>query len=268
VFAQQEGLRVSPRVDWEERALILDIGLAVEPKEYDPDSRFEAEREIRRLLPGLFMAAVVEVPFDSYRLIGDCLKEDQGLFQQLKESALASASKRYSRVREDLQEVQVRYRFPFYGENGFAVPLIAHSRPYPMERRLGFVPSRNFSGLVIYAEGELPAHGKDIRQKVRPAVFPTIYDEDMNLVLSVENCDPDQLERWGMVAYTDSEQDSAFLGRVGAAPLRTAARGVFGINATDLLIPNEAVDRLLVREANRDMLAQGRVLIVIDSAED
>ena len=48
-----------------------------------------------------------------------------------------------------------------------------------------------------------------------------------------------------------------------AAPLRTVARGVFGINATDLLLPKEAVDRLLVREANREMLSQGRVLIVI-----
>jgi hypothetical protein len=137
-----------------------------------------------------------------------------------------------------------------------------------MQRRLGFVPSRNFTGLVIYARGQLPAHGKDIRQTVRPALFPALYDEDMNLLLSVEMCDPDYLKRWGMAVYAESEQSSLLLERIGAAPLRTVARGVFGINATDLLLPAEAADRLMAREANQNMLRQGRVLIVIGEPED
>jgi len=261
---KEEQMVVSEQVEWERGVLILEVALAIEAKEFNPGSRFDAERDIERLLPGLFMSAVVDIPFDSYRTIGERLKEDQLLFQRLESSAVDSVSKRYSRVREDLQEIQVQYRFPFYGEGGFVVPLITHSRPYPVERKLGFVPSRNFTGLVIYAGGELPAHGKDIRQKVQPAVFPTLYDEDMNPILYVEMCDPLYLKRWGMVAYSETEADSALLERIGAAPLRTVARGVFGINATDLLLPKEAVDRLLVREANREMLSQGRVLIVID----
>lgn len=268
LWAQQEGMSVTERVDWQQGALILEVALTIDAKEFSPASRFQAEQQIERLLPGLFMAAVVQIPFDSYRSIGERLKEDEDLFQQLERGAMDSVSKRYSRVREDLREVRGQYNFPFYGDGGFVAPFISHSRPYPVERKLGFVPSRNFSGLVIYAKGELPAHGKDIRQEVQPALFPSLYDEDMNLILSVEMCDPAYLMRWGMVAYADSEEDSAFLERVGAAPLRTVARGVFGINATDLLLPAEAVDRLLVREANRNLLAQGRVLIVIDSSED
>ena len=265
--SQEEQMVVSEQVDWQRGFLILEVTRAIKAKEFNPGSRFEAEREIERLLPGLFMSAVVKIPFDSYRTIGERLKEDQLLFQRLESNAVDSVSKSYSRVREDLQDVQVQYRFPFYGEGGFVAPLIAHSRPYPIERKLGFVPSRNFTGLVIYASGELPAHGKDIRQQVQPALFPTLYDEDMNRILSVEMCDPLFLKRWGMVAYSDSEADSALLERVGAAPLRTVARGVFGINATDLLLPKEAVDRLLVREANREMLSQGRVLIIIEAGE-
>jgi hypothetical protein len=264
---QEEGMLVSKQVDWQRGVLILEVALAVEAKEFNPGSRFEAERKIERLLPGLFMSSVVDIPFDSYRTIGDRLKEDQLLFQRLESTAVSSVVKSYSRVREDLQEIEVQYRFPFYGEGGFVTPLILHSRPFPLERKLGFVPSRNFTGLVIYAGGELPAHGKDIRQQVQPALFPTLYDEQMNPILTMHMCDPAYLKRWGMVAYSDSEQSSALLERIGVAPLRTVARGVFGINATDLLLPNEAVDRLLVREANREMLSQGRVLIVIASAE-
>jgi hypothetical protein len=261
---QDEQMTVSEQVDWQRGVLILEVAMPIEARQFNPGSRFDAEREIRRLLPGLFMSAVVDIPFDSYRTIGARLKEDQLLFQQLESTAVDSVSKRYSRVREDLQEIHVQYHFPFYGQGGFVEPLITHSRPYPMERKLGFAPSRNFTGLVIYAGGELPAHGKDIRQKVQPALFPTLYDEDMNKVLSVEMCDPSFLKRWGLAAYSDAESDPALLERIGAAPLRTVARGVFGINATDLLLPNDAVDRLLVREANREMLSQGRVLIVID----
>jgi hypothetical protein len=271
LLAQQtleERISVSRQVDWQEGVLILDVAMPLVAGEFDPSSRFDAEREIERLLPGLFMSSVVEIPFDSYRTIGARLKEDQPMFQRLERTAVSSAAKSYSRVRGDLQEIQVQYRFPFYGEGGFAVPLILHSRPFPVERKLGFVPSRNFTGLVIYARGELPAHGKDIRQQVQPALFPTLYDEQMNPVLTVRMCDPAYLKRWGMVAYSDSEQSSALLERIGAAPLRTVARGVFGINATDLLLPDEAVDRLVVREANREMLSQGRVLIVIDSTID
>lgn len=265
--AQEERISVSQEVDWQGGVLILEVAMAMEADEFDPSSRFDAEREIERLLPGLFMSSVVEIPFDSYRTVGARLKEDQMLFQRLERTAVSSATKNFSRVRRDLQEIQVQYLFPFYGEGGFAVPLILHSRPHPVERKLGFVPSRNFTGLVIYARGELPAHGKDIRQQVQPALFPTLYDEQMNPVLTAQMCDPTYLKRWGMVAYSDSEQSSALLERIGAAPLRTVARGVFGINATDLLLPNEAVNRLVVREANREMLSQGRVLIVIESGE-
>jgi hypothetical protein len=260
---QGEQWIVTEQVDWRRGVLILEVAVPIQAREFDPGSRFDAEREIDRLLPGLFMSAAVDIPFDSYRTIGERLKEDQQLFHRVESAAVDSVTKRYSRVRENLQEIQVQYRFPFYGEGGFVQPLITHGRPYPVERKLGFVPSRNFTGLVIYAGGELPAHGKDIRQKVQPAIFPTLYDEDMNKILSVEMCDPDFLKRWGMVAYSETETHSDLLERIGAAPLRTVARGVFGINGTDLLLPGEAVDRLLVREANRELLSQGRVLIVI-----
>jgi len=265
LWAQQEGLRVFERMDWQEGALILEIAMAMEPRQFNPGSRFEVEREIERLLPGLFMSAAVQIPFDSYRTIGDRVKEDRQLFRQLESTAAASCTKRDSRVRADLQEILLSYRFPMYGEGGFANVFVTHNQAVPVRRKLGFVPTRNFSGLIIYARGELPAHGKDIRQKIQPAVFPSLYDEQMNLVLSVEMCDPESLKRWGMAAYTDSDDDSAFLQRVGAVPLRTVARGVFGINATDLLLPREAVDRLLARQANRQMLSEGRILIVVDA---
>ncbi len=262
--AQQEELTVTRSVDWETGTLILDLSLPIDIRDLQPDSRFQAERKLANLLPALFVESVIPIPFDSYRTIGERIKEDQRLFQALNDTALASVEKRQASLARDLEEVRVQYRFPFYGPGGLAGPLVAHSRASPLRRVIGFVPSRNFSGLVIYARGELPAHGKDIRQHVRPALFPKLYDGDMNLVLSVEMCDPAFLRKWGMAAYTYSEEESLFRERIGTAPLRAVARGVFGINATDIIVPTEAVRRLLSREANQALLQEGRILIIVD----
>jgi hypothetical protein len=45
------------------------------------------------------------------------------------------------------------------------------------------------------------------------------------------------------------------------------ARGVFGRNATDLLLPREAARQLLSREGNRQLLREGRILIILDRPE-
>lgn len=100
--SQDRQIVVSQQIDWQGGVLILEVALAIEAKEFNPSSRFKVEQEIERLLPGLFMSSVVEIPFDSYRTIGEHLKEDQLLFQRLESAAVDSVSKHYSRVREDL----------------------------------------------------------------------------------------------------------------------------------------------------------------------
>ncbi len=266
--AQQQEFQLTEKVDWAKGALLLDITAPIEGEALQPDSRFDTERDLERALPALFMESVVRVVFDSYRTVGDRIKEEQEIFKDLNETALSSVRKLNSRLNKELQTVQVQYRFPFYGPGGLIEPLIAHERPYPVPGIIGFVPSRNFTGLVIYAKGELPAHGKDIRQALQPALFPKLYDEDMKLILSVEMCDPEYLRQWGMAAYAYSEDESTFLERVRTAPLRTVARGVFGIHSTDIILADDAARKLLVREANKTILGQGRILIIIDKPED
>lgn len=259
---------VRPTVDWASGALILDLRLPLDADGLRPDDRFQAERELQRQLPALFLQAAAGIVYDSSRTIGERIRESEALHFALSErGGTEFASKQYSRLSRDLREVEVGYRFPFYGDSGFVVPFVLHTRAHPMARPLGFVPTRTFSGLVIDARGLLPAHGKDGREAVRPALFPRLYDEGMNLVLGPEMCDPESLRRWGMAAYSYREDESPFFERIRTTPLRTAARGVFGINSTDIILPGDAVRRLLTREANQTMLRQGRILIIVDAPE-
>jgi len=266
-MGQDRGFSWEGTADWERGVLTLDTRTPVDPGEVYPDLRYRTQRRIQRLLPALTIEALLPVPLDSLDTVGERIKQDERLFQALSDAAAAGMVEESASLSRNLGEVRIRYRLPFHGPSGLASVFIAHSRPFPMRTVLGFVPSRPFTGLVIYAQGELPAHGKETRERVQPAFFPRLFDQDLNLVLSPEMCRPEALERWGMAAYSYSGERAVDLERVGAFPLRTVARGVFGRNSTDLLLADETVRQLLSVEANRRMLQDCRILIVLDPPE-
>lgn len=262
--AAGQSLSGSPTVDWQRGELVLDIVLELEPElRLHPKARFRAEAEIEKQLPALFMAAVTEIDLDSFQTVGERLRQDPELFRRLQ---ALRGEKRQSRLSADLDRVEVRYAFSFYGDGGLLAPFIAHSRVRPLPRVLGFVPTRSFTGLVIYAGGAFPAHGKSGEEEIRPALLPDIYDEDMNLLFSAAGCDPAYLKQWGMITYVrgvERLQAGGFVDRVGLNPLKTMARGVFGKNSTDIIIPRQVARQLLARRENHTLLQQGRILVVL-----
>lgn len=74
---------------------------------------------------------------------------------------------------------------------------------------------------------------------------------------------PDWVERWGVVAYTESTNEYEWIDRVGNDPLRILARGVFGVLPTDLIISQADADRLLAHPDNRELLREGRILVIV-----
>ncbi len=253
---------------WSEGALLLEVRKEVDPAvPLAPATRFQAEQRIAEALPYLYLEAVQDVPVDSHDSVGDRLAASSALFRELSELAAAGARRESAAFARDLHAVIVVYRFPLFGEQGLAAPFARHEQPFPVPRRLGFAPARGFTGLVILAQGELPSHGKDLRERARAALLPRLYDEDMNPVLSPEMCDPQALRKWGVAAYAYSGQEEALAGfqdRIGPLPLRTMARGVFGRNATDILLSAEVARQLLTRQHNRDLLREGKILIILD----
>lgn len=264
--AAGQSLAVSPVLDWERGELILDIRMEIEPElRLHPKARFLAEAEVEKQLPALFMAAILDIPLDSYTSVGERLREDPGLLQRVQALA-ARGEKRQSHFSPDLDRVEVRYAYGLYGEAGLITPFVRHTRARPLPRVLGFVPTRSFTGLVIYAGGAFPAHGKTGEQSIRPALLPDLYDEDMNLIFSAADCDPAYLKRWGMMVYVrgvDRLEAGGFADRIGLHPLRTMARGVFGKNSTDIILPREVARQLLARDENHALLQQGRILVLL-----
>lgn len=268
LFADFDELSRRGSVLWDQRTVLLEVETVVSAEErLSPGARFQAEKRIEEALPTLYIEAVEGILVDSDQTVGQRLAASDVLFRSLSELVVRGAKKRSASFSKDLHRVLVRYSFPLYTPTGLIAPFVQHERPFPISSLLGFAPTRHFTGLVIYAKGELPSYGKPGRERVNPSLLPRLFDENTNPVLIPEMCDPQFLVRWGLADFAFTDDEAPFRERIGDLPLRTMARGVFGRNATDLLLPNEVVRQLLTREDNRQMLREARILIILDRSE-
>ena len=261
--ASDSGLTATSAVDWAAGALVVDVSKLLDPAiPALPKAKETAQADIADRLSGILTQALGPVVVDSSHTFGQVLGSDPAAFESVAELA-SGVSPRQVALSRDLSTLKVRYSLPFFGPGGIAVPLLP-SNAVPPRRRLGFVATRRYTGVLIYAKGPLSYVGTTETRLAQPALFPRLWDEQMNLVLDKGMCNPDDLARWGMVGYAQSLDDSATL-RAGASPLKITARGVFGDNATDLVISNDATAQLLSLPDNIAMLQQGRIVIVYES---
>lgn len=225
-----------------------------------PSGRSEAENMIERDLPGLLQETVFRIPVDSYRTVGDTLADGTLSINDLLD-LIRSVSRRESSFSPDFRRFSALYELPL---TDIASLYVRHSRPYELAAPLDYAPSRPYSGIVIYAKGELPVRGEHVRARAMPCLFPRVFDDRMNTILERNLVSPEAIRRWGLVGYTEDLQTASLEERTGDNPLRIAASGVFGTSRTDLVISREDALKILTIPANRTLLQEGRVVVVID----
>ena len=267
LYADNPDIAVNVIVDWEQHRLLIDATSRLNTERYPlPKAKLITEGEMISSIPVFFMNSLSSIFVDSFYSLSQVIRRNPVVFTGI--SSMASrGEKELSFLSQDLEKLTVRFSFPFFGDQGIINHLITHTIAYPLDRILGFVPNREFTGLVIFAKGSLRSVGKPKEEVMQPALFPRIFDEDMNLILDHHRCSPEFLQRWGMVEYSDSANEIPHLARIGFFPLRTVARGVFGAHSTDILVPADVAQRLLSRQENINILVEGRILIVVDRAE-
>jgi len=138
---------------------------------------------------------------------------------------------------------------------------LSGASPSPIRAPLEARPTRAYSGIVIYAKGSLPVHGESVEGVAAPCLFPRVYDSEMNLVLDRSLVLPEALAEGGALGYAESIGVEAGE-RVGSDPMRVMAVELFGDARTDFVIPREDALRILATPGNRELLRQGRVVVV------
>ncbi|MBN2535610.1 MAG: hypothetical protein JXB88_22220 [Spirochaetales bacterium] len=268
VFSSQidDTITINRDIDWGNAILHLNIIKQIDlQKEFAPDMKYLVEREIKDRLPDIFLHSILDLNVDSAHSINDIIKDKMEGIRLIKGPGL-NGKNEGAYLSNDLKTIHIHYSFPIFTENGLVPLFINHEYPNSLDHELGFIPAREYTGLLIYAKGLYTSYGTNKQAYVEPALFPVLYDEETDVVLEKQMCYPEYLKKWGMAAYSDSLEETPFLKRIGLYPLRVMAYQVFGRHHCDLILPQEAVKRLLCCENNRRMLKEGRILIIIDPA--
>lgn len=266
----QEADTVRTDLDWAARELRVTVERPVSAVgERGPAAVSETQRSIRRDAPGIIVDALAEVPLDSFHTVESLASEQEALITSL-DRAAQSARAVDASASPDLGSASVTFVVDLYAD--LASRLADHDRASRIDSLLGWVPTTEYTGILVYAADDLPVFGTDTIASVTPTLLPGMYylrtpQELLFRLVESEHIEPDVLATRGPVAYTDDVEATGLAERIGSNPLRILAIGVFGRHPSDVVISERDAAKILGSSHNTSLLAQGRVVVVVASEQ-
>lgn len=248
--------------DWEKAVIKLKVTTDIKQNFSSlPKEKLKAEKKADRNLIDIFIENCSSINYDRYQNLKDFIINKTDLLAQSSHE-IFSYKKNYSVLSRDFKSLELEYEFNIFPD--ISSQLIKHEYAQDIPRTLLWTATENFSGIVIYAKGEMNSHGENRKESLKPALFPRIFDEDMNLIFDKSMMTPEIINSKGLALYTDKTDLNAFSERIGLSPLKTSAIEVFGDYHTDIVISKDAAQKILYSEKNRELLKNGKILIICD----
>jgi len=135
-----------------------------------------------------------------------------------------------------------------------------------LEKVFSWQPSKEYSGIIIYATEKLDWFGTDEKAYCLPSLLPRIHDSKGRQIFDYTNMEPAFAAHWGTAAYASSVEEARQSDRVGTNPLILPARQVFGVYPSDPVLSVEDANLLLFNKSTRKALEEGRVIIVLSQS--
>ncbi len=249
------------RLDWQQGTMtaVVEMDLSASGIRL-PSGRSEAEKAIARIAPDLVRDAVVSIVVDSYRTVDDSL--DDGSIDPEALRDFIEAGRRLDTVMSrDMARMRASYRWNLAE---LASLYVRHTIPLALPEADRFVPTRAYTGIIVYVQGEYAVRGEHRPGRLAPSLFPRIYDEEMNPILSRNHVDPEALRAGGIAAFAQGLDDPVIELRAGNDPLRIMAYQIFGTLRTDTIITRTDALKILGDPANRELVRTGRIVFVLD----
>lgn len=258
------GVEAELQIDWRSGESELAVVCELQPqRRLTPSLRSECLQRIERLLPEAFIQTISPLPISSERSIGDYLT-DHPEFTGALSSLARNAVRDRTFFSRELSRFEAVYRFNLYPE--LITPLITHQRAASPQPLLEYVPTGNYSGIVLYVEQSLPLFGTPRQVPLQHALFPQVLDEELTPLIDRSMLAPETLRKRGMLAYYRSDQLEQLPSRVGEVPYYTSAQAIFGVHHTDLIVSERAARRLRASDHMFELIREGKIAIVIDTA--
>jgi len=258
-------------LDWKSMSLDITVMLNLQKAGIRlPAGRSQAEALLENEFSYCIESAIMDVQADSSSTLGDLINRGE----LAAASFTRNTSIRPPALSADLFAISGRAAVNL---TGIGAELVRHSQARIIHPPLIPTPVRDYTGIIIIADEELPVHGRYTVAHVLPCLFPKIWDSEMNQLYARDAVDPQLLRnttafvhyisRESIMRAVPSAMDDALIARVGETPLRIMARGVFGAVPTDPIIDREDALLILSSENNRRLLREGRIAIVLENKQ-
>ena len=247
-------------VNWTKGDFSSDVLLDVEKAGIPlPSGKSTSVKQIEMKLPNLVKNPLLSLYVDDSKTLGDLVLEGTVTLESL--TRIIDQSKRTPAVFVPGGKLLTKHTIML---SDIASALVKHKKPYEKMRPVDRISSREYTGIVIDARGELPIHGEFVKSEVYPCLFPKIWTEDMELLYEKNMTDPDAASKNGIVGYSSSPLIEDWQDRAGSTPLWITAKKVFGINRCDPVISYDDYLRIASVPANLELLKQGKVVILLE----
>ena len=261
LFAAEPSLESTSEINWITRRFTSNLTLDTKKAGLKmPSGKKKASALIKSKMPQLIQPPLLSLYTDSSNTLEDCViaenlsLDDVYLF-------ITNGYKTPDVFTPDAAEL---YTTNTLNVDKIGEKLVKHNYGYNSEEPIDIVPSRAYSGIIIDARGKLPVHGEFVQGDVNACFFPTIWDENMNIIYEKNKADAGFIKNQGLVAYDYSNNTQRYAQRIGNDPLYIRATEVFGINRTDPVIKRSDALKILTVPENVQLLKEGKVVILLD----
>ena len=264
-WGQEIFFDVSPSLDWIRGEMQAQVSYDLTQAGIRlPTGRFLAEETLQEAYSGLLKPHLLSLQVDSNSTMGDLINRGEVSLGEL-DALCLGADKIPPNLSADLTRISGLYTVFI---EKISTLLLRGRRAIEPERPLVPVQTADYTGIIIIADSELPVHGRRAQVLLAPCLFPKIWDANMKVVYERNMLQSGLMLRYAtresILRPTPSGLEGELAALVGPNPLRILAREAFGINPTDPVIDREDALKILSSENNRRLLAEGRVLFVLD----
>ncbi len=262
IFSQQATSQST--VDWTKPAFFSTAELNItESNIILPSGRGAANTILDSKIPLLIKDPLLSLPVDSSKKLGDTVLQDTLSLEEITK-IIQDGKKSAPVYSNENDSIIINHTIKL---NDISSKLVKHSFPYKPESPIEKTASRVYTGIIIDARGILPVQGEFVTSTGNPCLFPKVWNEDMELIYEKNIENSKTAKEQGIVSYHWSSDENLYRDRIGNDPLRITAKKIFGINRTDPVISKKDALKILSLDENRELLKQGRVIILLDKEQ-
>ena len=259
-------IEVTIEIDWS--ASVLNISLqqpvALEPRSQPAQAYYQTQR-FNRLLPLIIEESLAHITYNRDVSAHTRLRSDPRATEALERMA-QSAVLISSQYDPSFQNVVAKWRLDLARD--IASYFVLHRGPRTLPTSYNWVAADDYSGILIIARDELAIRGASGTQRVRPALSPRVYDEQLRVIIDSQSVAPEVIRSVGALLYARGNDTERIRERVGNNPLVIIAKELTGVRYTDIIVSSTDTERILSRRNNRSLVAQGKIAIVINGVRE